>query len=322
VQEAGVFESGLGDAPRDASCAYIVEEGNRTPLSLYVMFDKSSSMQGTKWEGGKAGLQVFLEDPASAGIRVAFNLFPRTPDSVPACDQNAYKEPRVPYDVLPPNAQPIVDLLDGELPDGFGTPIYPALGGALLKALAEAKAGESAAVLLVTDGEPQGPASTCAGLDPEDTQVIAGIAAQAASMNPPVFTYVIGLPGANQAFASAVAAAGKGTAILVGSGDVGKEFQAALAAVLGTALPCEFFIPDKVAQGEIDPNNVNVIYTPGGGGSFETLPRSDDCDPPGWTYDDPQQPDRIVLCPQTCASIKADLEGKMEIMLGCATVVK
>ena len=320
--DGGVIEAGLGDADPDGSCDYIVEQGKRTPLSLYIMYDKSSSMVGGKWDSAKAGMQAFLEDPKSDGIIVAFNLFPRDPDSTPACDQLAYKTPKVAYGALPGNAAPILTLLDSSTPDGTGTPIYPALGGALLAARDVAKPGESSAVLLVTDGEPQGPASTCAGVDPNDPQVIADMAATAASWPLPVYTYVIGLPGANQTFANQVAAAGKGEAILVGSTDVQLEFQQALATVLGQALPCEFVIPDKVDQGEIDPGNVNVIYTPGGSTDFQYLYQDATCSSGGWHYDDASPPTRIILCPSTCEQLKQDLGGTVQIMLGCKTVVK
>jgi hypothetical protein len=325
--EGGILDTGLGDANPDGACDYIVEQGTRTPLSLYIMYDKSASMVGGKWESAKAGMQAFLEDPKSTGIMVAFNLFPRDPDGTPECDAKAYKTARVDYGPLPQNATAILALLDGETPDGTGTPIYPALGGAILAARDVAKPGASSAVLLVTDGEPQGPASLCAGVDPEDPQAIADLASTAAGWNPPVHTYVIGLPGANQSFANLVAAAGSGVAILVGSNDVQTEFQKALASVLGKALPCEFEIPEKVDKGEIDPTNVNVLYTPGGNSQFEYLygvpdPSSPDCSQGDWYYDDPAHPTRIILCPGTCSTLKEDLEGKLEIMLGCKTMVK
>ena len=323
IGDAAIFDTSFGDSiDPDAACDYIVENGNLTPLSLYIAYDKSSSMLGTKWDGGLAGLQAFLNDPKSAGIKVAFNLFPRAPDSTPPCDQFAYKEPKIPYDSLPQNAAPILALLGSTTPDGTTTPIYPALGGAILKAIEVSAPGESSAVLLVTDGEPVGPSSQCAGVNPEDPQVIADIAAVGASKNPPVYTYVIGLPGANQAFANQVAAAGKGAAIFVGSSNVQVEFQQALAVILGKALPCEYLIPEKVDKGDVNPGNVNVLFTPGGATSPETIPQTTDCSQGGWQYDNPAHPTRLILCPSTCEEIRADLEGKVEIMLGCKTVVK
>lgn len=321
----GGFLDVVSDASPDASCVYLVDEGTRTPLNLYVMFDKSSSMTGgNKWDSAKAGLSAFLNDPKSAGIRVALNFFPRAPDSTPVCDQMAYKEPRVPFGELPQNAGPLMDALDAELPDGFSTPMYPALGGAILKAIDVTASGESAAVLLVTDGEPQGPASTCAGVDPEDPAEIAKIAASGAAYVPPVTTFVIGLPGASQSVGNTIAAAGgSGEAILVASTDVEQAFQEALAAVRGQALPCEFVIPTEVAQGDVEPGNVNVLYTSPGSPDSETLPKSTDaCATGSWVYDDDTAPTLISLCPSTCEQLRQDMDGKIEVMLGCKTVVK
>lgn len=319
----GGFLDVVGDAEPDASCVYLVDEGTRTPLNLYIMFDKSSSMAGgNKWDSAKAGLSAFVNDSESAGIRVALNFFPRAPDATPVCDQTAYKEPRVAFGELPQNAIPIIDAMEAESPDGFGTPTYPALGGAILKAIEVTASGESAAVLLITDGEPQGPAATCAGVDPEDPNEIAKIAASGAAYQPPVITFVIGLPGASQTVGNTIAAAGGSDEAIQITGDVEQAFRDALASVRGQALPCEFVIPSEVDDGEVEPGNVNVLYTPPSA-EAETLPKSlDSCASGSWVYDDDSHPTKIMLCPSTCDMLRKDLDGKIEIMLGCKTVVK
>ena len=70
------------------------EEGKVTPLDLFVMLDKSSSEVGTKWDAAKAGLEAFVGDPKSGGVRAALGFFPRHADATPACDQNAYAAPK------------------------------------------------------------------------------------------------------------------------------------------------------------------------------------------------------------------------------------
>jgi hypothetical protein len=68
---------------------------------------------------------------------------------------------------------------------------------------------------------------------------------------------------------------------------------------------------------------VNVVFTPGGGGAAETIPRDDPCTGgTGWHYDNAAEPKRIILCPGTCQQFKQDLTGKVQIELGCKTVVK
>ncbi len=309
----------------DAACGAVKEEATATPANLFIMLDKSSSMAGTKWNGAKAGLATFLKDPQSAGLRVAINFFPRPPDSTPSCDQAAYKTPKVAFGELPTNADAILKAVDAETPDGFNTPIYPALGGAILGALdqVKGKAGERGAVLLVTDGEPQGPAPTCGGLNPEDPKVLADLAATGVKFSPSILTFVVGLPGVNPTTVNTIAAAG-GTdkAILVTDPTaVEKQFADALAAVRGKALPCEYALPTKVAKGEISFGLVNVVWTRASGATV-TLFQTKDCSTGGWYYDNPDKPTKIILCPSTCAEIKADLKAKIQILLGCKTLLK
>lgn len=311
---------GDGGLDPDSACGVVTEEANATPLNLYIAFDHSSSMAGNKWDSAKAGLSAFVKDPNAAGIGVALNFFPKPGGT---CDQFGYKEPVVPFDLLPMNAQPIIDAMNAAMPDGTSTPIYPALGGAILKGIEIVKnnPGDSAAVLLVTDGLPQGPAPSCGGVNPEDTAVIADLAATGASYKPKVPTFVIGLPGVNQTFANQVAAAG-GTdaAILIGAANVQAEFQAALEKVRGKALPCEFELPAKVEGGEVDPGFVNVQVTPGGGAGV-LIPQDPNCAAEGWYYDDPQSPTRIIFCPASCAAVKSDFTAKVQILLGCKTEI-
>ncbi|MDI1477583.1 vWA domain-containing protein [Polyangium sp. y55x31] len=306
----------------DPGCGLITEEGKSVPLSLYIAFDKSSSMVGTKWNSGEAGLAAFVNDPSSAGTSVALNFFPLPAEST--CDQMLYKAPVVPFGELPTNAEPIIQAIAAEDPNGFKTPIYPALGGAIL-ACADAlqqKPGTGCAVLLVTDGAPVGPAPLCSGVNPEDPQVIANLAATGLSQFK-VRTFVIGLQGVPQDTANLIAAAGgTDSAILVGSVNVQVEFQNALAKARGKALPCDYEIPTKVSGGEVDPGFVNVLFTPSGGGEPETILQDKNCtNGLGWYYDNPVVPSKISFCPATCDAVRKDFGAKVQIGLGCKTEV-
>lgn len=316
-------QGGSGGLDPDAACALYEHQAVSKPVNLYIMFDKSASMAGNKWDAAKEGLTTFVEDPSSAGLEVALRFFPRDPDSTPACDQPAYSQPTVPFTALPAGAPAIVAALAAEAADGFSTPIYPALGGALLEgiAIANANPGEVSAVLLVTDGAPEGPATTCGGVDPEDPQVIADLAATAAAFDPPVLTYVVGLPGVDQSAAHAIALGG-GTeaAILVASGDVAGNFADALAIVRGNALPCAYEIPEEVLAGEVALGKVNVEITDEG--VPETMALNPDCDGEGWRYDDPAMPTTIELCPDTCDQLKSTPDIAIQVVLGCNTLVK
>ena len=318
-------QDGGGAGRGDAACAGVTEQGKSTPLNLFIMFDKSSSQVGDKWDAAKAGLAAFVNDPKSAGIRVALGFFPRPADATPACDQNAYATPRVPFDALPQNAQPITNAIGAETPDGVDTPIYPALGGAILGALSQAKSrpGESGAVLMVTDGEPTGPAPTCGGVNPEDPAEIGKLAQAGVGSSPSVRTFVIGFPGVSSQIANQIAAAG-GTqqAFIVAGTNIQQDFQNALDQVRGNALPCDYTLPDKLADKSFAYDKVNVIYTKLGAPTGETIPQSAGCAGDGWEYDNPKDPTRIILCGGTCARIKADGGGSVQVLLGCDTVVR
>ncbi|MDC3959927.1 vWA domain-containing protein [Polyangium jinanense] len=321
-----IFVGGNGSSSSsgvvDPGCGLITEQGKSVPLSLYIAFDKSSSMVGTKWNSGEAGLAAFVNDPTSAGTSVALNFFPLPAEST--CDQMLYKPPVVPFGELPANAEPIIQAIAAEDPNGFKTPIYPALGGAIL-ACADAlqqKPGTGCAVLLVTDGAPVGPAPVCSGVNPEDPQVIANLAATGLSQFK-VRTFVIGLQGVPQDTANLIAAAGgTDSAILVGSVNVQVEFQNALAKARGKALPCDYEIPTKVSGGEVDPGFVNVLFTPSSGGEPETILQDKDCtNGLGWYYDNPVVPSKISFCPTTCDAVRKDFGAKVQIALGCKTEV-
>lgn len=307
--------SGFGG---EDSCASIDQQASPTPLNLYIMLDRSSSMAGSKWDAAKAGISAFTSDSASAGIELAFNSFP---EGAAGCDQTVYKAPAVGWGQLP-GIGPAVDAELASLsPDGFSTPVYQALGGALLEAVTMAQSfpEESAAVLLVTDGAPQGPAGMCGGVDPEDPQAIANLANAALGYG--VTTFVVGLPGVDQSFANLVAqAGGSDAAILVGTTNVEQEFRNALAKVRGDLLPCEYAIPEEVLSGEVQITEVNVkIGT--GGADPEIVPQNPDCDGPGWYYDNPGNPTQILLCPATCDAVSTDPSASIRVALGCATVV-
>ncbi len=312
----------------DAACGAVHEQATSKPLNVYVVFDKSASMgpevTSTKWAGARKGIGAFVADSGSTGLRIALNFFPRKGDGTPACDSAAYMTPRVPFDLLPKNGKPITDAIDAELPDGFDTPVYPALGGAIRQLINELKArpGEAAAVILVTDGAPSGPAALCGTVNPEDPKVIADLAAT--GLKNGIYTYVVGLPGVNVAVANQIAAGGGTTSAVLATDPttVEKQFADALATVRGRALPCEFELPTKVAKGEISFALVNVQYQKGGVPPGTTIYQTADCSKGGWRYDDGVKPTKIVLCPSTCDEIKKDFKAKIDILLGCKTEIR
>jgi hypothetical protein len=313
-------------------CEAVHEQGDRLPLTLYVMYDRSASMSdGSKWTDASTGFAEFLQDPASSDITMGLVFFPREPllANEPACSFKNYEEAHVDFGTLPSHAQALLDGLAAATPSGAGTPIYPAIGGALNRLISEsneAKAQgnvENFAVLLVTDGKPQAPPTSCAQ-DPLDNANIVQLASNGFDKFG-IRTFVVALPGTDQVFANGVASAGgTGQAIQVSQTNMAESFRLALASVRGDALGCEFALPPQEVGSEYSTGQVNVTYEKGPPNA-ETLEafKSEDCtDAMGWRYDDESAPTTILLCPDLCDQVKADGLAEVVIELGCPTRVK
>jgi hypothetical protein len=312
--------SGGGGGGDGGGCDAYAQQGERKPLHLFVLLDRSSSMAGAKWDDAVNALSAFVADDDSAGIDFALRTMPRP--GTPTCDAHAYGDPEVGWAALPGAAADVGAFLGGALPDGQTSPFYPALGGALLATIERANAnpGDAAAVLVLTDGAPAGEPSTCGGADAHDVPTIAQLAANALANDNPVYTFVVGLRNVDLAFANAIAdAGGTDEAFPIAGNDPSAALADALDTIRSKALSCSYVIPDDVLEGAITITEVNVELTVGGGTS--TIPRNDDCDGPGWRYDDPSDPSEIVLCPESCDSLRSDPESRLEIVLGCATIV-
>jgi hypothetical protein len=95
-----------------------------------------------------------------------------------------------------------------------------------------------------------------------------------------------------------------------------------IAAGIVSKLSCEFTVPPPKDGGTIDPNKVNVSFTPSGGSSTEVLQDNNKpCDQgaDGWQWDSTKT--KVLLCGSTCDKVKADDGGKIDIVVGCATKV-
>lgn len=98
--------------------------------------------------------------------------------------------------------------------------------------------------------------------------------------------------------------------------------QLTTAVAVPMMIPCVFDIPDPPPGMTFNRDRVNVRYTPGGTGVEEVIPRATDCTSgAGWTYDDPNAPTTIYLCPNECARVESDTSGQVQIELGCQSVI-
>ena len=103
--------------------------------------------------------------------------------------------------------------------------------------------------------------------------------------------------------------------------------KVAQAVVKTSKISCSMDIPAPDA-GSLDPAKVNVQLTADGNSS--TLAKVADaasCGADGgWYYDDDAMPTKVILCPASCSTaqnaVGVDKSGKIEILFGCATILK
>lgn len=325
--DGGIFGSGTGGIDPDAACATSSSAAELTPVNMLIMFDKSGSMnKDGKWDNATTALLAFFKDPGTAGLRVALRFFPDAGCTDTSCDIKICGQPLVNLGPLTADAAPtdaqeklLISAVKSKTPgtDG-GTPIFAALAGAEEWAADnQAKSPkEKTVVVLVTDGAPNG----CGN----DIAQIAQIA-QDARDGSGVLTYAIGLVGSNQTDMDTIAEAGGTTqGFFIGNGNATGDLLAALKAIQGSQLACEFAMPSSHEGASVDPNLVNVNYTPGDGGAVVTLGQVKDVascsgQAGGWYYDDPSKPAKLTFCASTCSAVQADPQAKIEILLGCAT---
>ena len=295
----------------NATCATSSANGQLTPANLVFMFDQSGSMggpdMGVKWTPVSDALSSFFNDAASKGMSASLQYFAQGS----SCNSSNYQSPEVALTPLPSPA--FASSISKHSPGG-NTPTLPALKGAIdfAKSTAAAKPGEKVAVVLVTDGDPNGCNST-----------VSNVAAEAATAAATIPTYVIGV-GSDLANLNAMAAGGgTGSAILITVGDPNKtkaDLAAALNKIRGATASCSFAMPKPPSGQVLDINAVNVQFTNASGP--QTLPYNKDCTGggTGWHYDNASAPTAIDLCPATCATVKAASNGKVSIAFGCATL--
>jgi hypothetical protein len=315
------FESGASSSSGLNECASDSIEAELAPLTMYITFDKSGSMDdNNKWENATNALKAFFADPAAADLEVALRFFPQGSCSESQCDVNACATPQVGVGALTAAPAPadtqeqaLVNAINSTSPGG-GTPISAALQGGIqwgIQYLGQ-NPDHKVVVILVTDGEPQG----CE----ESYGTIANIAANGLFQGIP--TYAVGLQGSNETALQQIAMAGGGSGFFIGSGNAEAELLAALQEIRGAALACEIDIPDP-SMGEFNPALVNVEYTPGGGTpqTIGKVANEAACGASGgWYYDDPANPQTIMLCPASCDTAKDDPDAVLKVVLGCESV--
>lgn len=310
------------------------------PAVLQLVVDTSGSMdrdapgsRDSKWVVTRRALLGAVEEmPASTSVGVVF--YPDQPITAGACFDN---EADVAIAALgaPGSAQrrQVERALERQTPDG-GTPTHDAYRYAHRELAASAAIGARFTVV-ITDGTPTfslGCVGTGLVSDPVDPAPLVTEAAEARRAG--VSTFVIGSPGSEGAreSLSRMAEAG-GTARpgcshdgpdychfdMTQSGDFARDLRDALGTIAGLTLSCGYDIPEPPSGQVLDPERVNVLFTPRGGAPELIGQSPSSACREGWRYSDDGA--QVLLCQSTCDRVQAS-EGQLSLEFGCATRVR
>lgn len=324
------------DAGVPGDCTGEVIAAAPAPAVLELIIDTSQSMDdpapnepSSKWELTRDALLDAIEGmPEQTSLGIIF--FPDVPNNSPTCFN---RDVDVPVRVLGAQGseqrQRIEDAFRGKIPDG-GAPTHDAYQLAFEQLGMRTAQGERF-MLLITDDYPTyelrcEPPDNGDPVDVDPLIMATGFAAASG-----VRTFVVGLPGsdmerqARQAF-SRMAFAG-GTALdgcslmgprychrdMTDEQDFSEGIERTLESITAEALSCSYAVP---APSSGAPEQLQVSFTPEGGGA-ETLARQSTgpCDE-GWKYSDDGA--RIVLCRGTCEQLRED-KGRITYRTGCTT---
>jgi hypothetical protein len=325
------FTDGAALSRPIGNCVAQAAAAEGIPLDIYVMFDQSGSMitpsgAGTRLDAVRAALTDFARAPASSGIGIGIGYFGDLPIGETSCEPSRYRDPAVPIAGLPANADALVRSLGSVKPVGE-TPTAAAIRGACGYASEwkSAHPDRLTVMLLITDGVPEAPVTSQqpGGCNPTLADAVAATSACRAD-NDDLGTYVIGVGPSLSNLDQIAAAGGTEKAYLVEGGDVGTKVLDALNAIRGAAqIPCEMKIPPPPDGQALDRGRVNVVFVDGTATARDLYAVDDQSacgDEDGWYYDDPSAPKTIRLCERTCALVKGDVKGRLEVAFGCATV--
>ena len=302
------------------------------PVHLAFAFDVSGSMgkldkpyydPKLKWEPVVAAAKAFFTDPLSANLFASLVFFPIDGGDSKRCSAANYVDPVVPMTALPSDA--FGKAIDAVTPKSMsdwlgGTPTLAVIEGTdqFIEPLAKDDPGSKYAIVLVTDGYPEG----CSSNDNKIATVVARIQSIAKTLP----TYVIGIsnppPGPDTVtnLDSFAVAGGTDHAFLIQTGDPTATVQAfrdAVSSIRKAQLSCDFEIPPPPAGQMFDPARANVTYT--SGSDEHALDYDDSCkSDSAWRFDDAAAPKRMVLCDATCTAVRADPKAAIRVDFGCA----
>jgi hypothetical protein len=323
------------DAP---ACSAVVAENEiivvttSTPVDLYFVYDKSSSMlladvigSPNRWDAMAAAIGAFVDasatDGGSAGMGIGMTFFPiGTP--LASCNVADYALPIVDVAPLPANAAPIKTAVATQML-GLTTPTVPALQGAVQYGTTYQMTHPDRRLVLVlaTDGEPNDCNSSAPG--------VAAVAATAAAQMPPLNTYVLGIGPSTGNLDAIALAGGTNAAYMVTSSGTTALLQALNSirsktqTQVGTKISCSQKIPPSNSFKMLDFAATVVKTITGDAGISSSPPRVADraaCGTmEGWYFDNPMQPTTIEFCPATCSMVSTG-RSRLTIDIPCLPI--
>ena len=334
---AGTDGSGFDS---NLTCVGQTAGAESAPAVLQLVVDTSGSMnQGapgtndSKWiVTRRALLDAIDEMPGDTSVGVVF--YPDGSTGPGQCFDNDADIGIARLDAAgSPQRSQIRRAFQNQSPEG-GTPTHDAYQYAFGE-LQGTDAIGSRYVVVITDGTPTfslGCVGTGMISDPVDSGPLVVEAASIAASG--VNTFVIGSPGSEGARRnlSRMAEAG-GTAAPGCSHDGPKychfdmteeqDFATALGEALGTisglALSCNYDIPMPPNGSMLDPERVNVLFSPSPGEQELILKNAGGPCNDGWQYSQDQS--QILLCGSTCDRVRAS-DGSLTLQFGCTTEVR
>lgn len=333
--------SGSSELPEFDDCTGASYESEASEADIFFLVDRSVSMgdhnvveadpdSPTRWEAITTSLKDFFNDPSSENLRVGLGFFPKFGDET--CDVDAYATPDVEIDFLSTNADPLTAAIDentSERTDGslfptYGglTPSVPALTGALTYAQqwADEHPERPVVVVFATDGYPTDPTTDADDCDDTAISSLEAVAEEFLNGDPRISTFVVGI-GEVSNLKRVADAGGTNDAFFVNDCPTAVEdLTESLKRVANSPALCGFDIPEPPLGQTIDPDEVNVVFTPKNGSPeiIYKMPDSGNCGSGGWYYDNNEEPTEIRVCPETCSMFGG---GTIEIIVGCESQI-
>jgi hypothetical protein len=345
-------------ALRDAACVgWSGEAEPESPILMFVV-DVSTSMKQpdpsdttqTKWEVTQPVLQQAIADLPDS-IAVGLLLYPylnTSPSDVARSSSECVNaDAMVPIDVLggagSDQRSALSDRLDGSPLDESGTPTHDAITIALHE-LEHTSINGSRYLVLLTDGQPTY-SLECIG----DGQAAHAVNEQpiideiASALGDAVGTFVIGAPGSEATvevnrdardWLSMAAEAG-GTAPagcshdgdpeychfdMVDAANYAEGLSQALLDIAEQVVPCDYGLPAPPTGRDLDPSNVNVIFTASSGSQKLLLKDDDPSCTEGWHWSEDES--RVLLCPDSCRELRLDRLSRLDVLFGCESIVE